>query len=370
MLLGLVSLSGCGDTYPEDLKYLPRTDPIVDGSILTARPDKTEPTEFDKPGQLEQWIEGLTKQGAPLIDPTAGVEKRQLAKVQEYIGKNHFDLTKDEAAAAGIIPPPTDAEAAKRALESKKDSLTKRIKQIGDQMKIVGPTLESELEVVFGRPASPKVALSDEADIKKWDLDEATLKEGSRLYRRHCLHCHGLNGDGHGPTATWVNPHPRDYRLGKFKFTSSTADIGRRKARRSDLVRTLQHGIEGTSMPSFGLLDADKDIKPLVSYVIHLSLRGEVEKRVLQSFLAPDADEATADDVKKKVHTALEANRPFGAWNGWKETEATPIPVGPAPSYFAHMGALDDAEEAARVKAIRHGFELFTIGKGAVHEVP
>ena len=39
-----------------------------------------------------------------------------------------------------------------------------------------------------------------------------TLAEGSKLYRQHCLHCHGLEGNGRGPTGYWVNPPPRDYR--------------------------------------------------------------------------------------------------------------------------------------------------------------
>src|SRR5207237_5902064 len=141
----------------------------------------------------------------------------------------------------------------------------------------VGRARGDVLEESFGRPASPKVDVED-ADAHR--LDEPTLAAGSKLYRRHCLHCHGLNGDGRGPTAPWVNPHPRDYRLGKFKFTSSTVKAGDRKARREDLLRTLKQGIEGTSMPSFALLDEQKELQPLISYVIHLSLRGQVEMDV------------------------------------------------------------------------------------------
>ena len=41
------------------------------------------------------------------------------------------------------------------------------------------------------------------------------------LYREHCAHCHGITGDGVGPTATFLNPYPRDYRKGQFKFKST-----------------------------------------------------------------------------------------------------------------------------------------------------
>src|SRR5579871_3796418 len=47
------------------------------------------------------------------------------------------------------------------------------------------------------------------------------LQEGRNLYMRHCLHCHGVSGDGDGPTAQYLNPRPRDYRQGVFKFTST-----------------------------------------------------------------------------------------------------------------------------------------------------
>jgi hypothetical protein len=59
--------------------------------------------------------------------------------------------------------------------------------------------------------------------VKNLKLDPDTLARGSSLYRLQCLHCHGLSGNGRGPTAAWVNPHPRDYRSGVFKFTSSSA---------------------------------------------------------------------------------------------------------------------------------------------------
>jgi mono/diheme cytochrome c family protein len=55
--------------------------------------------------------------------------------------------------------------------------------------------------------------------------DEPSAKHG--LYRRHCAHCHGISGDGHGPTAMLLNPYPRDYRpaLFKFKGTGSSKSV-------------------------------------------------------------------------------------------------------------------------------------------------
>src|SRR5207302_4961877 len=124
-------------------------------------------------------------------------------------------------------------------------------------------------------------------------LDEETLKEGSRLYRLYCLQCHGLTGDGRGPTAKWVNPHPRDYRKGLFKF-QSVDQVGKegsagdtvRPPSREDLYRTVFEGVEGTAMQSYNMLPPH-EIQALVSYVMHLSIRCEVGEGLLKEG-APD----------------------------------------------------------------------------------
>ncbi|MFO1021456.1 MAG: cytochrome c [Planctomycetales bacterium] len=120
------------------------------------------------------------------------------------------------------------------------------------------------------------------------------LKLGRNLYMKHCLHCHGVSGDGAGPTAPYLNPRPRDYRQGVFKFTSTTTTS---KACRDDLKRILQAGIPGTSMPSFVLLK-DYELNSLVEYVRFLAMRGELEKR-LAAELATDYSTKALDQRTK-----------------------------------------------------------------------
>lgn len=224
-LLSMLVLSGCDNQYASDLKYPARTDPLVTGSLETA------PKNFDKPGEFP---------------PQKVSDFRELApEMPEKDLKNILD--------PNAIKP-----------ETRK-------------------TLESLLEETFGTPLNPKVARLDPLDQETLKLDSKTLAEGSHYYRLHCLHCHGVAGNGRGPTAPWVNPHPRDYRQGIFKFTS-TKGGNERKPRREDLHRTIKEGIEGTSMPSFALL-TDRDLNALVSYVIHLSMRGEAEFTLMQGLL-------------------------------------------------------------------------------------
>ena len=54
--------------------------------------------------------------------------------------------------------------------------------------------------------------------------------------------CHGVTGDGQGPAAQYLNPPPRDYRLGQFKFTSTPRGS---KPRREDLARIIRRGAKG-----------------------------------------------------------------------------------------------------------------------------
>ncbi len=98
------------------------------------------------------------------------------------------------------------------------------------------------------------------------------------LYREHCVTCHGVNGNGIGPAAVLLNPYPRNFLLGKFKFKNTRNGS---KPTRQDLRRLLTRGIMGTSMPSFRLL-SDGDADAIVDYVIYLSVRGETERALLQ----------------------------------------------------------------------------------------
>ncbi len=131
------------------------------------------------------------------------------------------------------------------------------------------------------------------------------LKQGRVLYMRHCSHCHGSSGDGNGPTAQYLNPRPRDYRNGVFKFTS-TNDLS--KVSRDDLTRILKYGIPGTYMPSFLLME-DSEIHAIVEYVRFLSIRGEYEIKLVNE-LSGDyslkALESRKDDKRSDIVAELQ----------------------------------------------------------------
>ena len=104
------------------------------------------------------------------------------------------------------------------------------------------------------------------------------MQLGRVVYMKNCMHCHGVTGDGNGPTGKFLNPRPRDYRNGKFKFTSTQSQ---EKATRDDLHRIVQYGIPGTYMPSFLLL-GERETTAVVEYIRWLAVRGEFEKRFVE----------------------------------------------------------------------------------------
>ncbi len=139
------------------------------------------------------------------------------------------------------------------------------------------------------------------------------LQQGRAVYMKNCMHCHGVSGDGNGSTAQFLNPRPRDYRLGVFKFTST---LSAEKVSREDLHRVVKYGIPGTYMPSFLLL-GEAETKSVVEYVRWLAVRGEFEKRT-DDDLGDFTEDAVADTVKKAA-TAFEAAKKAG------EKPASPV---------------------------------------------
>ena len=168
------------------------------------------------------------------------------------------------------------------------------------------PALASEdastvVEEIFGTPNEPRWPKGSEAggvdvdNLRRAAGPVSSEKDGTHLglFREHCVTCHGLSGSGAGPASVFQNPYPRDFRHGVFKWKSTERG---EKPTRDDIRDLLVHGIPGTAMPSFALLSPD-DLDALVDYVIYLSTRGEVERRLASAAIDElDYDETRPDD--------------------------------------------------------------------------
>jgi mono/diheme cytochrome c family protein len=150
------------------------------------------------------------------------------------------------------------------------------------------------------------------------------LHQGRRLYAEHCQHCHGVSGDGNGPTARYLNPLPRDYRDAKFKFTSTPYS---HPASRDDLARVVENGIPGTYMPSFKLLESQEMIA-IVEYVRWLSMRGQCEKALVEQ--VKDKDEAAIpDDIKEQLVAFLPEEAEAVVIGPWVEADTAEFTILP-----------------------------------------
>jgi mono/diheme cytochrome c family protein len=180
--------------------------------------------------------------------------------------------------------------------------------------RLKGPQLAEVDELLaasFGTPDEPLVPAIEGAevlDLRRLQMAAgpvSSAEDGSPrgLYREHCAHCHGITGDGNGPTAAFLNPYPRDYRPGKFKFKSTPIGY---KPTHADLKKIVLEGIPGTAMPSFKLL-TDVEVEALVHYVKYLSVRGEVERSLLKASTELDLE---ADPSARLVSIVAENATP------------------------------------------------------------
>ena len=88
-------------------------------------------------------------------------------------------------------------------------------------------------------------------DFQQGVSDQEILKHGRQVYETRCLGCHGVKGDGKGRAASFLDPRPRDFTSGVFKFKSTPHEA---LPTDEDMMRVLSLGVLGTSMPSFKLL--------------------------------------------------------------------------------------------------------------------
>lgn len=163
-----------------------------------------------------------------------------------------------------------------------------------------------------------------------------TLDESSEMYRQQCLHCHGNEGGGDGPTAAFLEPRPRDYRQGKFKRV--TVDRNGRPTR-GDLFTILNEGIYGSAMPNFKRFSRG-ELEGLIDYVRLLSMRGENELLLAN---------ATVNSENYDVPFAeVESNYDI-VWNKWKAADGKVIQL---------AGEVLRPEDVTPER-IEHGRELF-----------
>ena len=88
------------------------------------------------------------------------------------------------------------------------------------------------------------------------------LNLGWETYNNYCMQCHGMNGDGKGPAAQGMVPHPRDFTQGEFKF--GYAPLGDLPSD-EDFARIIRHGLNGTPMLPWDI--SDNRLSAVIQYI-------------------------------------------------------------------------------------------------------
>jgi mono/diheme cytochrome c family protein len=116
---------------------------------------------------------------------------------------------------------------------------------------------------------------------------------GEQVYRRACATCHGKAGDGSGPAARYLDPLPRDFTLGIFKFRSTPAGM---LPTDEDLFRTVSSGIPTTTMPPFADVLTERERRDVVAYIKTFSTNFE-NMLPAEPITIREEPEATAQSV-------------------------------------------------------------------------
>ena len=221
--------------------------------------------------------------------------------------------------------------------------------------------IANAIDALFGTPDAPRLPQAAEGFLELSKIQRAAGPTGRDdpqggergLYRKHCVHCHGINGDGAGPTAAFLNPYPRDYRMGLFKFKSTAGP--KDKPTHDDLKRILFNGIPGTAMPSFKVLD-DGELEALVHYVKYLAMRGQTERELVASALL--ADDGLFLDPQKPDSQAFRDNmselleKLGGIAKTWTDAQSSEVP--PPPADWEGTASIERGRKLFMTKGLCH----------------
>lgn len=87
------------------------------------------------------------------------------------------------------------------------------------------------------------------------EITDAMVAAGEASYAINCASCHGVEGDGEGPGAKYLNPKPRNFQLAVYKLRSTPNG---ELPTQHDLFNTITNGIENSMMPAFASLSEDE----------------------------------------------------------------------------------------------------------------
>ena len=124
--------------------------------------------------------------------------------------------------------------------------------------------------------------------------EPAAAQRGRSVFSRYCISCHGVDGDGRGPSADWIDPRPRILTSGTFKFRSTPSGALPTDA---DLYRTITNGLHHTFMPRWAPI-TEMERRDVIQFVKTLSPRFKEDPQ-LEPIAIPPPPAFTREVVQK-----------------------------------------------------------------------
>ena len=92
-------------------------------------------------------------------------------------------------------------------------------------------------------------------------IADGDIEVGKQKFNTLCVSCHGEKGDGQGPVGKTLNPPPRDFTKGEFKYGGTDQDI-------FDVISNGAAAKGGSPlMAPWGAIVSEKERWGLVKYV-------------------------------------------------------------------------------------------------------
>lgn len=79
------------------------------------------------------------------------------------------------------------------------------------------------------------------------------LEKGRKAYMHYCYACHGVEGDGKGPSSYGLRPPPRDFRLQEYKFAAVKDGL----PNDWDFMRIIRGGLHGSAMLEWDIPESE-----------------------------------------------------------------------------------------------------------------
>jgi cytochrome c oxidase cbb3-type subunit 2 len=132
---------------------------------------------------------------------------------------------------------------------------------------------------------------------------------GKQIYVARCAHCHGAEGKGDGVPAAVLNPRPRDFTSGMYKFRSTESGS---IPTDEDLFSTVKSGLHGAAMPGWGKFIGDDSLRAVIGFVKSFSPRFQREKPQVVKIGSPIAPSSASIATGKKVYDKLQCSKCHG----------------------------------------------------------